>query len=882
MKVLIFAVLFFYFQGAFAASTTIKTCDPQIAETLPYDPTPVYAPGTPKLPFTCDGKVKVFEITAEEVFSIFDEKYEAGPIYTWGYNGSNPGPVMELIEGETVRVIFKNKLPESTTLHWHGLEVPYGQDGVPGHSQNPVMPGMGFTYQWKAEQAGTFMYHSSQNLAKQLSMGLVGFLIIHPKDKPETLVDHDILLFLQMWAIPSHSILPDPMAMMFNYFTMNGKASPYIPSPTIYVGQKARIRFANMSMAEHPVHLHGHTWRVVATGAGDNPTSTHTLGNTILVPTAQTMDVIIDEVKTPGEWMFHCHLPHHVTNNMDIEPIPGEPMDMDNGGMHIIMNVHKSPGVPGYENPTPPPGGGHGGGHGGHGAAAPSFTTYDGYIKLKNGKRIDASLELFKVQEDQDWRKAQAFLKVFLSEDEFITIKYEKMNFNFESGLFNFESADKSISLSNLSFMDHAGMGMISGEVSIDFGTSVAELKLNARNESRNDIKLKYNTSISGEYSAVCNDQEKLLQITTSRAMMSSEGNSTNPIANFLTSGVIGTKNGPISQVESFISEVFYNPFESTVNLKINTNGAIEVVSCNTTFTGNRLTGLNCNNSCYYEKQSEKQLSESNLKFQENKFIEDKSSLVTELDKPEVFTGLYKGIVNLKNNQSMALKLQIVGKKFANNAMSLTKNFISGTIALLIADKEMVYKIKQRPYLNSSSPINNNKNLLLLETHDKVSVTISKWTRMQIEGELYHQDYGLLGAFAVNKSIPNYIDIVKKESVKNVTLTTPLEGVFSSENWQLSLQTSQIEASSQSSVFTPLHLKGSLKSNDGFLKISIIDGSYDFAIKTFYLKTDDGRILKGKVKEEEIILTIPSKFTRRAKYLNLHDSTFTLKKVLAL
>lgn len=876
---IIFTTIFFSF-SLHAKTSTVETCDPEIKKELKYSPTPVYAPATPKLPFKCDGNVKVFEITAEVVMSVFDEKYEPGPVYTWGYNGSNPGPVMEIIEGETVRVHFKNDLPESTTLHWHGLEVPYGQDGAPGHSQNPVMPGMSHTYEWKAEQAGTFMYHSSQNLAKQLSMGLVGFLIIHPKKTPETLVDHDILLFLQMWALPAHSIFPDPMAMMFNYFTMNGKASPYIPSPTIYVGQKARIRFANMSMVEHPVHLHGHTWRVVATGAGDNPRTSHTLGNTILIPTAQTMDVIIDEVKTPGEWMFHCHLPHHVTNNMDIEPIPGEPMDMDNGGMHLVMNVHKAPGEPGYSNPTPPPGGGHGGGHGDHGAMAPKFTTYDGYIKLPNGKRMDASLEFYKVQEGTDWRKVKAFLKVFLSKDEFISYHYEKLNFNYETGLFNLEAKEKSITLSNLSYMDHGDMGMISGEASIDFGATTGELKLNSRDKARQDIKLKSNFSISGEYTSSCNGSENYLQVITARGFRSGEIDSNNPIANFLSTGTLGLKDGATKRVESSIEEVAYNPFNSIVNFKVNTNGAISILNCMSIFTGNKVTGLNCDNSCSYSKVENNERAESSLN-KPRTFISSSSNLLSELNTHKDFPGMYKGLLNLKNNKSVGISLNLNAKRFANNMMALPKNYLAGTLSLHLADKELSYKVVERPFLDSSSIINGGKNVLMLETHDKIELVISKWTAEQIDGAAYHADYGHLGNFAVLKSAKDFSGVIRPEDRENISLIPALDGVFKNDKWELKLVTTLIEEPSTNSVFSPLHLKGSLRSLDGFLTINFIDGTYDFALGVFYLRTDDNRLVKATIDETNSIeMILPSKPVRRTRYLDLTLSKFVLKKEL--
>lgn len=858
----------------------IRPCDEQLAAKLRYTPTPVWAPGTPKLPFTCDGDVKVFQITAEEVMSVFDKTYEPGPIYTWGYNGSNPGPVMEIIQGEKIRVIFKNKLPESTTLHWHGLEVPYNQDGAAGHSQNPVKPGEGFIYEWTAEQAGTFMYHSSTNLSKQLSMGLVSFLIVHPEKTPETLVDHDILFFLQMWALPPHSIYPDVMEMlMFNYFTMNGLSSPDIPSPTIFLGQKVRLRFANMSMMEHPVHLHGHTWRVVATGGGDNPRSAHTTGNTILVPTAQTMDVIIDEVDTPGEWMMHCHLPHHVTNNMDIDIIPGEPMFMGNGGMHTVLKVFKGPNDPGYQNPTPPEGGTTGGGHdhgGGHGdMPAPQITTYDGQIKLSSGLRLDVTLELFKAQEDKEWRKLKAFLKVYLSQDEFLVYEYEQVKYNFETGMMSLESDETSITLSNLAYMDHGDMGMLSGEASVDFGLIKGSIQLETRDPEMNSIRLKTNLSITGEYTGTCAGKPCFLQLLTARDFKNDEGNLNNPLARFAITGSLGIQNGPQVLVDAIVKEAYYDPFRSELSLKMDYAGIIKSFTCKPTIRSNKINGIDCGDIKFERVNSLTSNIEPAIG-QKVKFLPDTSPKLSELSPATELAGSFNGgLVIGSSNTVLPMAIKIVSKRYATNSMVITKNMISGVAELMMGSSSLSFKLKERPFLDSSSSINNNKNLLLFESNSKLSIVINQWTKTSISGEAYHSSYGQIGRFQANRDAQK----LPLDATEQPTMLPVVDGNYQGADWKLSLSSSVYEEGSSSNVYAPLHFKGTLKKGTTGPLINIINGTYDFILGVINLETDDGRILKGFVNQGELELLLPSKPLRRSKYLNLNNSRTILRRI---
>ncbi len=270
----------------------------------------VQTPDLPKLPWRMEGGVKVFHLTAEVV------KMQLIPgkeIFAWGYNGSCPGPTIEAHEGDRVRFVFHNKLPESTTVHWHGLELPINMDGQPYVSQPPVEPGGMFTYEFDLHQNGTFFYHSHG--AMQEMMGMLGLFIIHPKQPNSPRVDKDFGLILQEWALLPNNPVPNTLAMEFNWLTINGKAGPACTPMIVKQGERVRIRIINIGMDHHPIHVHGHQFYVTGTEGGRIPESAWYPGNTVLVGVAQARDVEFDAVY-PGDWMLHCHLPHHMMNQM--------------------------------------------------------------------------------------------------------------------------------------------------------------------------------------------------------------------------------------------------------------------------------------------------------------------------------------------------------------------------------------------------------------------------------------------------------------------------------------------------------------------------------------------------------------------------------------
>jgi len=273
-------------------------------------PVPVNVLDVPKLPWELDNGVKVFRLVAEPVKAEF---VPGKVVDLWGYNGHNPGPTIEVNEGDRVRFLFENRLPEPTTVHWHGLEVPIEMDGVPAISQPLVSPGERFTYEFTVRQNGTFFYHT--HMAMQEMLGLLGFFIIHPREAHRPAVQKDFGIILQEWAILPNNTIPNTLSMEFNWLTFNGKAGPAATPMLVKLGERVRIRLVNIGMDHHPIHLHGFQFRVTGTEAGRVPESAWYPQNTVLVGVAQARDLEFDAVY-PGDWMLHCHLPHHMMNQM--------------------------------------------------------------------------------------------------------------------------------------------------------------------------------------------------------------------------------------------------------------------------------------------------------------------------------------------------------------------------------------------------------------------------------------------------------------------------------------------------------------------------------------------------------------------------------------
>lgn len=300
----------------------------------------VITPNVGSLPWRMEGDVKVFHLVAEPVRREFSPGFW---VNCWGYNGSSPGPTIEAVEGDKVRLLVTNSLPEATTVHWHGIILPNGMDGVAGLNQPVIEPGQTFQYDFTLVQNGTFMYHPHADEMTQLALGMMGFFIIHPKEVEDPKVDRDFALFLHEWKIPPEGNTPDPFEMTdFNLFTFNSVLFPKIESMVAKQGDRVRIRFGNVMMGSHPIHVHGHEFTVTRKGGKRLPLSAQYSEVTINVAPGETRDIefIADN---PGDWAVHCHKSHHTMNQM-AHNLPNL-IDIDVGDLSARIQKH----IPGFK-----------------------------------------------------------------------------------------------------------------------------------------------------------------------------------------------------------------------------------------------------------------------------------------------------------------------------------------------------------------------------------------------------------------------------------------------------------------------------------------------------------------------------------------------------
>lgn len=297
--------------GLATARSTVGTLPPGLPGV---DYKPVITPDGSSLPFRLVEGVKVFHLIAEPVQHEFAPGLRAE---CWGYNGGVHGPTIEAVEGDRVRIYVTNKLDTSTTVHWHGLFVPAGMDGVGGLTQRSIEPGETFRYEFTLRQHGTFMYHSHHDEMTQMAMGMLGMIVVHPRQPEVPPPDRDYVFMLSEWAIRPGVRRPDPNEMTdFNVLTFNAKAFPATTPMVAKLGERVRIRIGNLSaMDHHPIHLHGFAFEVTETDGGQVPRSARFPETTVLVPTGgvRCVEFVAD---APGDWAMHCHMTHHVMTQM--------------------------------------------------------------------------------------------------------------------------------------------------------------------------------------------------------------------------------------------------------------------------------------------------------------------------------------------------------------------------------------------------------------------------------------------------------------------------------------------------------------------------------------------------------------------------------------
>lgn len=275
---------------------------------------PVITPNGATLPWKISGGAKVFHLVAEPVTHEFAPGLVAE---CWGYNGRVHGPTIEAVEGDRVRIYVTNRLPAATTVHWHGLLVPSGMDGVGGLSQKSIQPGETYRYEFTLRQHGTFMYHSHHDEMTQMQLGMMGLFVIHPLKPAAPPPERDYALLLSEWKIEPGARRPDPNEMTdFNIFTLNARSFPGTAPLLARTGDRVRVRIGNLStMSHHVIHLHGYTFKVTATEGGEIPAAGQWPEVTTFMPTGstRTIEFVAGE---PGDWALHCHMLHHAMNQM--------------------------------------------------------------------------------------------------------------------------------------------------------------------------------------------------------------------------------------------------------------------------------------------------------------------------------------------------------------------------------------------------------------------------------------------------------------------------------------------------------------------------------------------------------------------------------------
>jgi FtsP/CotA-like multicopper oxidase with cupredoxin domain len=290
------------------------------------------------LPARVIGGVKEFHLVAEQIEHEFAPGCRAK---CWGYNGTTPGPTIEAVEGDRVRIFVTNRLPEHTSVHWHGVLLPSGMDGIGGMTQPHIQPGETYVYEFTLRQHGTHMYHPHADEMVQMAVGMMGMFIIHPRGGEPVRIDRDYAILLHNWALHPGTYRPDPAVMQdFDLWTFNGKVFPAIDPIVARTGERVRIRIGNLSMWNHPIHMHGPHFWVTGGDGGRWPRNIWRPEVTEIVGVGQTRD--LEFVAVPGDWAFHCHMSHHTMNAMGHD-LPN-PLGVDQSGVEEAVRRH----LPGY------------------------------------------------------------------------------------------------------------------------------------------------------------------------------------------------------------------------------------------------------------------------------------------------------------------------------------------------------------------------------------------------------------------------------------------------------------------------------------------------------------------------------------------------------
>lgn len=273
--------------------------------------------GTPAAYTVVDG-VWVFRLEAKPVrWSILPGRR----VTAWAYDGIVPGPEIRVPYGQRVRIEVKNSLPDPTTVHWHGIDVPNAMDGVPGVTQAAIEPGGTFTYEFDAVPAGrdsaggTFFYHSHVDEDRQVGLGLSGAFVIEPKGGGAP-YDVEKTIVIAEWNLNAATGETRPAmemeGMLPNFFTLNGKSFPATETVRVRRGQRVLFRLIGAGSFTHPMHLHGTDFAIVAKDG--HPVKSPLKADVVQVASGERYDIAFTPDR-PGKWIFHCHIGHHLTND---------------------------------------------------------------------------------------------------------------------------------------------------------------------------------------------------------------------------------------------------------------------------------------------------------------------------------------------------------------------------------------------------------------------------------------------------------------------------------------------------------------------------------------------------------------------------------------
>lgn len=264
------------------------------------------------LPWRMNQGVKEFHLVCEPVVREFAPGMT---VNMWGFNGSSPGPTIEAVEGDRIRIFVTNKLPEPTAIHWHGILLPSGMDGVSGLTQPPIPVGKTFVYEFTLLRSGSHFYHTHLDEQLQLALGMYGCLVVHPKAPKFMRVDRDFMFMLAAYDVEPGTMTPKVSTMTeFNMWTWNNRVFPGIDPLVARSGDRVRIRVGNLTMTNHPIHMHGPHFEVTGTDGGWIPKSARWPEVTTDVAVGQLRAFEFDAIA--GDWAIHCHKSHHTMNAM--------------------------------------------------------------------------------------------------------------------------------------------------------------------------------------------------------------------------------------------------------------------------------------------------------------------------------------------------------------------------------------------------------------------------------------------------------------------------------------------------------------------------------------------------------------------------------------